>query len=175
MAITFDTQTLVDTNKRSVIKLVGLFDGSGQETANVKIIGSTLFGALAQDTNNAILVANGGVARTNYNYAVERITGTISTGYLQMQWTGGTPRTIATLSGDFDWNMQENIAPIPNNAVGPTGNIMFTTVGTAAQSHYCVTLTLHKGPNQANVACDFNMGQIGKPSDFNFGTYAVRP
>ena len=67
MANKFTYQILRDTNTDTVIKLTGVFDGSGQEANNVRIQANTLFGALA---TNGYLVANnqGGAANTTLSY-----------------------------------------------------------------------------------------------------------
>lgn len=176
MANSYSTQILVDTNKKTIIKFIGQLDANG-ETANVKVIGSQLRGALAVDTNNAVLVSQGGVARTNYNYSVARVYYDVwmPTGYLALNWTGSTPSVICTCGGAFDQDFQDNLGVIPNSAVGPTGNISFSAFGSNTNTGYTIILELHKGPNSVNTACDYDMGQIAAPSDFNFGRYAVKP
>lgn len=182
MANSFSTQVITDTNKRTVIKFTAQLDANG-ETANVKVIGSQLRGALSQDTNNAVLVSNpansalNGVPRVNYNYSIARVYYDVwmPNGYVVINWTGGTPGEACQCGGAFDQNFQDNLGVITNNAVGPTGNISFTTVGAAASTGYTIILELHKGPTQSNTACDFDMGQVAAPSDFNFGKYAIKP
>lgn len=179
MALFFNDQILSDSNKKSVIRCMGVFDGSGQETANVKIIGSTLRGALAVDSNNAVTVAMGGAAKTNYRYGISRIAGCISgTGYLRLDFSGSTIGPIMTLSGSFDYNMQDNLGVIQNTAIAPTGNILFSTTGFSAQSAYSIVLELHKVVPAANgvpAGTDYDQGQIAKPSDFNFGAFGIKP
>lgn len=182
MAQSFSTQILTDTNKRTVIKFVGQLDATG-ETGNVKVIGSQLRGALAVDANNMVLVNNpsnsafNGVARTNYNYTVARVYYDVwmPGGYMVLNWTGGTPTPICICAGAFDQNFQDNLGVICNTAVNPTGNISFTSVGANTNTGYTIILELHKGPNQANTACDYDMGQVAAPSDFQQGRYAVKP
>lgn len=182
MANSFTSQILIDTNKKTVIKFIGQLDNLG-ETGNVKVIGSQLRGALAVDTNNAVLVSNpsnsayNGIARTNYNYTVARVYYDVwmPAGYMILNWTGSTPSVICTCGGAFDQNFQDDLGVIPNTAVGPTGNISFTSVGAVANTGYTIILELHKGPNSVNTACDFDMGQVRAPSDFNFGSYNVKP
>jgi hypothetical protein len=59
--------------------------------------------------------------------------------------------------------------------VQPTGNIAFSSVGANVNTGYTIILELHKGPNQSNTACDYDMGQVAAPSDFQFGRFAVKP
>lgn len=176
MANLFESQVILDTNKRAVLKFTGVFDGSGQETANTKIIGKTLFGALAADANNRVLVSNGGTARANYNYAINRVVAIVAGGSVQIKWDGGTPATALILTNGYcDINSQDDLGTIPNNAINPNGNVTFTSIGAVAQSAYSIQIDIRKGPNQANQACDYQMGQLTKPSDFNFGTFSVKP
>lgn len=180
MALFFNDQILSDSNKKTVIRSIGVFDGSGQETANVKIIGSTLRGALAVDSNNAVTVAAGGNARANYRYGISRIAGNVSgNGYLRLDFSGGTIGPIMTLSGAFDYNMQDNLGVIQNQAVLPTGNVLFSTTGMAAGSAYSVVIEIHKvvpaNTTGFPAGTDYDQGQIIAPGDFNFGPRAVRP
>lgn len=176
MANIVTVQTLTDATKKAVIKLTGIFDGSGDESNVVKIQGRNLTGALANDVNNAVLVSNGGTPRTNYNYSIARIVyNTNITGGVRLTWSGSPSSNAVTLSGTGDWNTEGTVSVIPNNAANATGNILLSTANSVSGSHYSIMLELHKGPNQANSACDFNMGQIQRPSDFNFGTYGVKP
>lgn len=184
MTNSFNDQIIQDSNKKTVIRCIGILDGSGNESANVKIVGQNLMGALAVDSNNAITVAMGGTYRTNYRYSVNRITYDVNLpnpGYVRLDWSGANAvAPIWLCSGKFDMNFQENLGPIMNTANGPTGNILFTTVGApTAQSYYCITLELHK--TASSSGCDYDQGQIGsggrqgRPNDFNFGTYSIKP
>lgn len=174
MAATTTVQTIFDDTKRSVIKLTGYFSASGSdETGVLKVVGQALSGALSVDANNNVLVSQGGVARTNYNYAIGHIWGQINipaNAALQLSWTGGTANTIAFFGpGTVDMVTESNMGTVWNNATGPTGNVSLTTYGTGTNSSYTLFLEIKKGPNSGNSACDYNMGQIQKPVDFNFG------
>lgn len=154
---------MVDTNKRIVIKLTGELDTAG-ETANVKIIGRSIKGALANDANGMITVAAGGTPRVTYRYNIGRILATTnfpSGGYLKMAWDGAVPATIALVSTAIDINMMDNLGIINNTANTPTGNITFTTVNAGNSGAYTVVLEIYKDPR------DYDQGQIAKPQDFN--------
>lgn len=154
---------MADTNKRTVIKFTGELDANS-ETANTKIIGKLLKGALSVDSNNLVTVAMGGVPRTNYRYSIGRILHTInypSDGYLKIQWDGASPSTIALLSGYCDLNMQDNLGVMYNNANTPNGNVTFTSINAGNSGVYTVIMEIYKDPK------DFDQGQIAKPQDFN--------
>lgn len=171
MANFFYDQVILDTNKRTVIKCVGILDGSGQESSNVKIQGQALRGALAVDANSAVTVAMGGVYRTNYRANVARIFGSVNipSGYLKIDYSGAPIANVYAGTGNFDLNIQENMGTIGNPLAGATGNLLFTTVGAGTNNSYTVILDIHKN------GLDYDQGQIAKPSDFNFGKYSVTP
>lgn len=156
---------MLDHNKRTVIKLTGEVDALG-ETANTKIIGRLLSGALANDSNGMVLVTSpGAIPRTTYRYGISRIFADINPqipgGYLKIQWDGATPATVAVLGNACDLNIQDNLGLINNNALTPNGNITFTTVNFGANGSYNIIIELHKNP------LDYNQGQIQRPQDFN--------
>lgn len=148
-------------------------DANG-ESGNTKIIGSQLSGALAVDSNNLVLVSSGGVPRASYNYGVSRINYDVwmPNGYVTLNWDGANAAPIALLGGAYDLDVQDNLGVIKNNATGANGNITLTTSGAGANSSYSILIELDKTPGGN---CDFNMGQIQSPSDFQAGKYAVKP
>ena len=170
MANHFDTQILSDSHKRTVIKCTGEFDGSGQETANVKIAGMSLSGALTADTNNNVLLltttgALNGAKRTVYRYNISRIVYDVNipNGSVKIYWDGAnTQPTAFNATGSGYYNSDMNIAAIPNNANGANGNLLFSTSGAIANSCYSIILELHKDNR------DYDAGQINTPGDFNF-------
>lgn len=174
MAVAASVQAIFDDTKRSVFKLTGVFSSAGTDEVNVvKIQGSQLAGALSVDSNNNVLVSQGGVPRTNYNFALGHIVADVNLpagNSIQLIWSGSTAQTAATLSPGFkDMITESNMGTIWNNATSPTGNLLLTTTGSQANSSYTIFVEIKKGPNAGNSACDFNMGQIQKPVDFNFG------
>lgn len=163
MSNNFTYQVMADTNKRTVIKLTGELDATG-EVANTKIIGQNLKGALAVDSNNLVTVAMGGAPRPTYRYNVGRIFYTInypSDGYLKIQWDGGTPSTMVLLTDAYDLNIMDNMGVIYNNATNPNGNITFTSVNSGNSGTYTILFEIYKNP------LDFDQGQIRAPQDFN--------
>lgn len=163
MANNFVGAVMADTNTRTVIRFCGEVDAVG-ETANTKISGRMLKGALATDSNNRVLVASGGTPRTNYRYTIERIfysTNFPSGGYLKLYWDGATPSTIALLNGTGDIDVLDNMGSINNTATTPNGNVGFTIVNPAANGFYNVILELRKDLK------DYDAGQVEAPQAFN--------
>ena len=162
MANSYSNQVISDSSKRTVIKLTGKLDANG-ESANTKIIGKSLPGALAVDANNLVLAtAPGAVARSNYRYSIARIIGDvfIPNGYVELLWDGANSQTsiwIASQSGDF--NMMDNLGVITNTANGSNGNVIVNTAGAGANNSYSLLIEIHKDPR------DFNQGQVGSTSN----------
>lgn len=172
-ANTFSDQVMFDTSKRTIIRLSGEFDFANSETANTKVQGRNLRGALARDTNNAVLLtAPGAIARTNYDYSVSRIWGNVyvPNGYIRIEFDGANSksRIIDLSTGTSDFDTQDTMGSINNTANGANGNIIFSVVGAGANSSYTIMMELFKG-------ADFDKGQAVSPADFNFGRYSVKP
>ena len=188
MSNKFTYQVLRDTNTDTVIKLTGVFDGSGQEANNTRIQANTLFGALA---TNGYLVANnqGGAANTTLSYYDLQLMGlkyyvnmpTSNTGTglgsVEVFWNGGGASAAAQYANSatiFHLNMQgefglgEQLPAIYNNAGGNTlGDIGVYTSGATANSSYTLIVSLRK--NNAM----YQRGQYNDPAAFNYGPYAL--
>lgn len=173
MAIANSTQILIDTNKRTVIKRVGIIDSDEQET--VIIDPTTLFGCL--NANNQLYqsgntVSNGFGANC---YTVSRILASVDAevGHLQLKWKGDTAGNDKTMFafgvGSSDTNPQYQFPTISNNAVNPTGNITLRTVGSTANAAYTVIIELHKNSTY------YNNGFLNDPAAFNAPPYNLKP
>ena len=175
MAIANSTQILIDTNKRTVIKRVGIIDSDENETV---IIDPRAL-AHALNANNLPYYAGNTVATgfANSAFTISRIIATVDAevGHLQLKWQGGTACTsisqiiIASGVGVFDSNPQYQLPTISNNAVGPTGNVTIKTVGTTANAAYTIIIELHKDNRF------YSAGQFQDPAAFNYGEYALHP
>jgi hypothetical protein len=171
MAIANSVQILVDTNKRTVIKRVGVIDSD--ESATVIIEPLKLFGAL--NANGAYYQTGNttpaGLA--NSAFTISRVIASVDAevGHLQLQWQGTTSsQTIYALGvGNIDTNPQYQLPSIGNNAIGPTGNVLIKTVGTTTNAAYTVIIELHKNGTY------YDSGQLTDPAAFNYGAYAIRP
>jgi hypothetical protein len=190
MSNKFTYQVLRDTTTDSVIKLTGVFDGSGQEANNARIQANTLSNALA---TNGYLVANaqGGSANTTLSYYDLQLTGlkyyvnmpTSNTsgqglGTVELFWNGAgaTPAaqyansaTIFHLNSSGEFGLGEQLPSIINNASGPTGDIGVYTSGASSNCSYTLIVTVRK--NNAM----FQRGQLSDPAAFNAGIYSLKP
>ena len=175
MATSNGTQILVDTTKRTVIKRIGIFDAAGgDESATVIIDQRTLSGCL--NANNQPYQAGNTTAPgfANSAFTISRVLYNVDAevGHLQLQWQGTTTtNTIFALGvGTGDTNPQYQLPSIPNNAIGPTGNVLIKTVGTTANAAYTLIIELHKN------GAYYDAGQLSDPAAFNYPpTYGMRP
>jgi hypothetical protein len=170
MAIANSTQILIDTNKRTVIKRVGIIDSDELET--VIIDPRTL--AYALNANNLPYQTGNTVATgfANSAFTISRVIASVDAevGHLQLKWQGGTSLTIYALGvGNIDTNPQYQMPAITNNAVGPTGNVTLKSVGTTTNAAYTVIIELHKNGQF------YSAGQFQDPAAFNYPPYGVTP
>lgn len=172
MANIYSYQVLNDTNQRTVIKLTGLFDGTGQEANTVRIRANTLFGAL--DANGVPLYS--GLSRSNtplsyYDLSISRVSwSTNIPGTITLNWNATAPANAVVLSGSSMMMDQANWAAINNNAgAGRNGDIGIVTTGAVANSGYTIVLELKKN------AQHFSRGQHADPAAFNYPPYGVTP
>jgi len=171
MAIANSVQILVDTNKRTVIKRVGVIDSDENTTVIIEPL--KLFGAL--NANGAYYQTGNttpaGLA--NSAFTISRVLASVDSevGHLQLLWQGTTTSNIiyALGVGNIDTNPQYQLPVIGNNAIGPTGNVLIKTVGTTTNAAYTVIIELHKN------GAYYDSGQLTDPAAFNFGAYAIRP
>lgn len=176
MPNSFTYQILKDTTEKSVIKLTGLFDGSGQESNTSRIQANTLYGAL--DANGVPLHSSLSLSNTAlsfYNLSITRVNYSVNmpsgNAYVQLYWTGSQNATIAAFNrnGELD---SENLGlpSILNNAGTPTGDIGVSTTGAVAGSSYTIVLELRKDNAM------YQRGQFNDPAAFNYGpNYSLRP
>jgi hypothetical protein len=170
MAIANSTQILIDTNKRTVIKRIGIIDSD--ELENVIIDPKTL--AFALNANNQPYQTGNTVATgfANSAFTISRIIASVDAevGHLQLKWQGGGANTIFALGvGAIDTNPQYQLPAITNNATGPTGNVTLKTVGTTTNAAYTVIIELHKNGQF------YSGGQFQDPAAFNYPPYGVTP
>lgn len=172
MAISNTTQTLVDTNTRTVIKRIGVLDSDENQTVIIEPL--KLFGAL--NANGTYYQAGNTTSPgfANSAFTISRVLASIDAevGHLQIQWQGtggGTATSLAYGVGFHDSNPQYQFPAITNSAVGPTGNLMIKTVGTTANAAYTLIIELHKN------GAYYDRGQLTDPAAFNYGAYSIRP
>jgi len=171
MAIANSTQILVDTNRRTVIKRVGIIDSDENQT--IMIDPRSL--AYALNANNLPYQTGNTVASgfANSAFTISRIVASVDAevGHLQLKWQGTTAEGVvcALGVGSVDTNPNYQLPPITNNAVGPTGNLAIKTVGTTANAAYTLIIELHKNGEF------YSAGQFQDPAAFNYGTYSLKP
>ena len=165
------TQKLIDNNKRTLLKVVVIGDGSA--TANASLI-------RFKDLNYAIN-ATGYVTATNpqshYEVSVKRIYGygKFGGGYAKIQWedndTIGNANTemVVISNGSFDFDLSgvtgDNAVIRPWGA-GETANclgIIYTMASPAAGDIVDLFIDLRKSGN------DYDQGQSADPTAFNAG------
>jgi hypothetical protein len=161
MATVLTTQTLVDTNRHSVIKVVGV----GGTDANVSLIKAA---NLAYAIN-----ATGHVSSTNpkslNRVAIKRIWGqgqmTAATN-VTLKWGGNSNSAIVTFgTGTFDYNFDasstQGTIEIPDQA-NCTGDIIFSSTA-GANDTWTLFIDLKKDGR------DYDQGQARDPLAFNNG------
>ena len=176
MATSTSTQILVDTNKRAVIKRVGIFDtAGGDEPRTIMLDATSLSGTLDANgrlwrAGNTLPAGFGANALTviRMNYMVDG-----EVGHVQVKWDGGSAandRTIFAVGvGNGDTNPMGNIPAITNNALTPTGNLVVQTFGSTANAAYTLILELHKNTTY------YDIGVYKDPAAFNYGEYSLKP
>ena len=192
MANKFTYQVLRDTTTDAVIKLTGVFDGSGQEANNARIQANSLSNALA--TNGFLLANNqGGAANTPLSYYDLQLTGlkyyinfpvASPLGSVEVFWNGAgaTPAaqyansaTIFHLNGQGEFGLGEQLPSITNNsglgvaANTGLGDIGVYTSGASSNCSYTLMISLRK--NNAM----YQRGQFNDPAAFNAPPYNLRP
>jgi hypothetical protein len=174
MAISNNTQILIDTHKRTVIKRIGIFDSAGGDEVSTVIIDPRTL-AYALNANNQPYQTGNTVATgfANSAFTISRVIASVDAevGHLQLSWQGTTgSSTIYALGvGAIDTNPQYQLPVISNNASGPTGNVLIRTQGTTANGAYTLIIELHKNGQY------YSGGQFQDPAAFNYPPYGVTP
>jgi hypothetical protein len=161
MATTLTTQTLVDTNRHSVIKIVG----SGGGDANTLLVKAS---DLAYAINATGVVSTTNPKRLN-RVAIKRVWGQgqiAGDKAVTLQWGGNTNTAIVTFgSGSFDYNFDSSATQgtieIPDQA-NCTGDIVFTSTATTGDN-WTLFIDLKKDGR------DYDQGQARDPLAFNNG------
>jgi hypothetical protein len=172
MAISNTTQILIDTNKRTVIKRVGVLDSD--ENATVFIEPLKLFGAINANGQYYQTGNTTAAGFANNAFTISRVLASVDAevGHIQLQWQAAGGNTVTMLAygvGSHDSNPQYQLPSISNPAIGATGNVMIKTVGTTANAAYTVIVELHKN------GAYYDPGRLTDPAAFNYGPYALKP
>lgn len=159
MATVLTIQTLVDTNRNSVIKVVGVGNGD----ANTLLIRAA---NLAYAINATGSVSTLNPKRLN-KIAIKRIWGQgqiDASKYIILKWGGNSNTNIVTFgNGPFDYNFAsgstQGIIEIPDTA-NSTGDIVFTSTAGATDS-WTLFLDIKKDGSS------YDQGQTRDPAAFN--------
>ena len=135
MADAVTSQTIVDTDKRAIIKLTNLSDGSG-ESAVEKVDVAGLNANAKGETPSRVTIDQiwydiGGMRLAIYFAA--------STNALAL--TIGGSAAAGNVQGHMDFR---SFGGIKNNASSPDGDLDFTTSGHTNLDHYTVILEMRK-------------------------------
>jgi hypothetical protein len=162
MATVLTTQTLVDTNRHTVIKVVGV----GGTDANVTLV---------RASNLAFAInATGQVSSTNpkrlNRVAIKRVWGQAQitpTNVVTLKWGGNANSAIVTFgNGPFDYNFDSGSTPgtieIPDTA-NCTGDIVFSSTAGATDA-WTLFIDLKKDGR------DYDQGGARDPQAFNVRT-----
>ena len=162
MATTLTLQTLVDTNRHSVIKVVGV----GGTDANVSLIKAA---NLAYAINATGVVSTLNPKRLN-RIAIKRVWGQgqiTSSNAVTLKWGGNSNSAIVTFgNGPFDYNFDsgstQGTIEIPDQA-NCTGDIVFSSTAGSTDA-WTLFIDLKKDGR------DYDQGQARDPKAFNYGT-----
>ena len=175
MANIYTKQVLKDTNQFAVIKLTGVFDGSGDENNVSRIQANTLLFAL--DSSGANLLSS--VANTGpqpfYGLSVSKIwynSSFQSPAHAELFWTATTNDNFLSVEGNGTYNDNGNWITIPNptkGAAGSNGDIGIRTFGAVANTSYNIIIELRKDNS------NYDRGAHSDPAAFNYNQYGVTP
>jgi hypothetical protein len=169
MANVLNGQRLVDNNKRALIKLVFVSDGSA-ESNTVLIDVSTL--RFAMNSNNMIMQSNTH-PKSTYRTTIKRIFGNATApdpgSYYKLQWQGDANSEIITFSStpfDYNFDAMGDGAVIPNPEGNTSGDILISTKNIGSGNTFTLFIDLRKDGR------DYDSGQTADPVAFNRGPAA---
>lgn len=126
MAVSATVQLLELGPRNVVYQLTGLGDGAGQETNVVKVNVANLQNPTAKSMR------------------VERLSGVVDYGVVELFWDALIPVRFAVLSGQFNLDFNR-FGGLPNNGGGgKTGNVLLSTLAFELNSAYTILLEMVK-------------------------------
>ena len=125
MSISTTTQTLHEGVKNLIVQWTGVSDGSGSETKVKKVDVSTLTPAC-----NAV--------------RVDKISGNVEFGIVELWWDALVPVKFAELSGDINLDYSKTGGLNNNAGGGKTGDLLLSTVAFELNSTYNLHLEMVK-------------------------------
>ena len=170
MANIVNSQILVDTSKRTLIRFNINSDGTaGNNSNNLLLNASSLKGAL--NTNGYIMTGNTN-PRPNYRLSIKRAFGAAhANGFFRIKWQSDANNDIMIFpEGSFDYNFESMgdgaVIPQPTTEANVNGNILYGVHGTVVNDAFTLFLDLRKDNR------DYDAGQTADPVAFNRGRAA---
>lgn len=173
----FREERITDTNHRALIKLVGIFDGTGQASNLTMVDVSSL--AFALNANGQIMSSNTHPLGV-YNVSIKRIMADVNmNGFVRLQWgsrDGVTPlanvEAIVLGPGYKDINFASDgyngLLKNPIPGANTTGDLLISTLGAGANNSFTIFLELKKDGSH------YDAGQTADPAAFNRGDWRLR-
>lgn len=157
MATVITAQTLVDSNRRALIKYVGTGGGDAGSLLDVSGLAYSL------NTNGFIMTGNTDV-RDVYRHSIKRIwgQGQMTQGkQVILKWGGNNDQIVSFGDGQFDYNFDaEGLAAAIPLSGNTSGDIVFTSTAGGTDS-WTLFIDLKKDGR------DFDQGQTADPTAFN--------
>ena len=125
MAIATTSQTLHDGPRRFSIQVTGVSDGTGNESLVKKVDVSSLTPAATR-------------------VSVEKITGNVRAGRVELYWDALTPVKFADLSGDIRFDYTKFTGLENTKPGGWTGDILLSTADFEMDSSYTLHIEMIK-------------------------------
>lgn len=171
MATVINTQTLVDSTSRTLIKVTGI----GGTDTNVKlVVAANLAYSLTANGLAHLTPGDTSNAKANYRNSIRRIfgQGQLTDGkYVMLHWENSSNSNIVSFGdGPFDYNFiadgtSGSITQPTSNVSNNKGNILFSSTAGATDA-WTLFIDLKKDNN------DYSAGQLSDPMAFNKGTRA---
>lgn len=170
MANIVNSQILVDTSKRTLIRFFVSSDGTVANNSNVLLLNaSSLRGAL--NTNGYIMTSNTN-PKSNYRLSIKRAFGAAhANGFFRIKWQSDANSDIMIFpEGSFDYNFESMgdgaVIPQPTNEANVNGNILYGVHAAVLNDAFSLFLDLRKDNR------DYDAGQTADPVAFNRGPAA---
>jgi hypothetical protein len=169
MANLLTGQRIIDNNKRALIKLVFVSDGTAQ--SNVTLVDASTL-RFAMNANSQIMQANTH-PKSAYRTTIKRIFGNatapVAGSYYKIQWEGDANSEIITFAStpfDYNFDAMGDGAVISNPEANATGDILLSTNNIGAGNTFTLFIDLRKDGR------DYDSGQTADPVAFNRGPAA---
>lgn len=165
MANLIRNQNLVDSNKRALVKIVYVSDGTSE--ANTVLIDPGSF-AYSMNANNKIL-GTGTDRKSKYKTTIKRISGLSASnnGIAKIQWSGDANSEIVIFGKNsnfsYEFDSMGDGAIISNPEANSSGNVLVSTAGYVTGEGFTLFVDFRKD------ASDFDAGQTRDPKAFNRG------